>query len=92
MFSEYVKDLGNNVPDKSWMLYLLELFDSGATNNNNHSPIELNLICQFNEYDNFWAIFAGVCSYKQREVAHSTYTPSLFGDEQELHVLASINV
>jgi hypothetical protein len=28
------KDLGNNIPDKSWMLYLLELFDSGPTNSN----------------------------------------------------------
>ena len=25
------KDLGNNIPDKSWMLYLLELFDRGTT-------------------------------------------------------------
>lgn len=57
------KDLGNNIPDKSWMLYLLELFDSGATDDN-HRPIELNLICQFNECDNFWAIFAGVNRYK----------------------------
>jgi len=63
------KDLGNNIPDKSWMLYLLELFDSGATNNNNnHSPIELNLICQFNQYDNFWAIFARVNRYKFTKV------------------------
>jgi hypothetical protein len=57
------KDLGSNIPDKSWMLYLLELFDSGAIDNN-HRAIELNLICQFNEYDNFWAIFAGVNRYK----------------------------
>ena len=40
------KDLGNNIPDKSWMLYLLELFDYGAIDNN-HRAIELNLICQF---------------------------------------------
>lgn len=62
------KDLGNNIPDKSWMLYLLELFDSGATTYNNHRPIELNLICQFNECDNFWAIFAGVNRYKFTKV------------------------
>ena len=61
------KDLGNNIPDNSWMLYLLELFDSGATDNN-HRPIELNLICQFNECDNFWAIFAGVNRYKFTKV------------------------
>lgn len=61
------KDLGNNIPDKSWMLYLLELFDSGAIDNI-HRAIELNLICQFNEYDNFWAIFAGVNRYKFNKV------------------------
>lgn len=61
------EDLENNIPDKSWMLYLLELFDSGATNNNPR-PIELNLICQFNEHDNFWAIFAGVNRYKFTKV------------------------
>jgi hypothetical protein len=44
--------------DNSWMLYLLELFDRSTANN--HIPVELNLICQFNEQDNFWAIFAGV--------------------------------
>jgi hypothetical protein len=53
------KDLGNDIPDKSCMLCILELFDSCATNNN-YSPIELNLICQFNECDNFWAIFEGI--------------------------------
>ena len=62
------KDLGNNIPDKSWMLYLLELFDFGTTDNNNHRAIELNLICQFNEYDNFWAIFAWVNRYKFTKV------------------------
>jgi hypothetical protein len=61
------KDLKKNIPDKSWMLYLLELFDFGATDNN-HRAIELNLICQFNEYDNFWAIFAGVNRYRFTKV------------------------
>src|ERR687887_1918668 len=60
------KDLGNNMPDDSWMLYLLELFDRSSANN--HTPIELNLICQFNDQDNFWAIFAGVNRYKFTEV------------------------
>ncbi len=35
-------DLGNNIQDRSWMLYLLELLDSSATASNNF-PIELNL-------------------------------------------------
>ena len=58
-----VEDMGNRIPDRSWMLYLLEVFDrkTGA-------PAELNLICQFNDRDNFWAIFAGVNRYKFTEV------------------------
>jgi hypothetical protein len=54
------------MPDDSWMLYLLELFDRSTANN--HTPIELNLICQFNDQDNFWAIFAGVNRYKFTKV------------------------
>jgi hypothetical protein len=57
------KDLGNNIQDRSWMLYLLELFDSGETASSNF-PIELNLICQLNEFDHFCAIFAGVNKYR----------------------------
>ena len=58
-----IKDLGNGIPDKSWMLYLLEVFDrKGGV------PAELNLICQFNDRDNFWAIFSGVNRYKFTEV------------------------
>ena len=34
----------------------------------NHRPIELNLICQFNEYDNLWAIFAGINRYRFTKV------------------------
>lgn len=54
-----LEDLGNRIPDKSWMLYLLEVFDGKAG-----VPVELNLICQFNDRDNFWAIFGGVNRYK----------------------------
>lgn len=54
-----VEDIGNYIPDKSWMLYLLELFDK-----NTEAPVELDLICQFNNRDNFWAIFRGVNRYK----------------------------
>jgi hypothetical protein len=54
-----LQDLGNRIPDRSWMLYLLEVFDGKAG-----VPVELNLICQFNARDNFWAIFGGVNRYK----------------------------
>ena len=54
-----LEDFGNRIPDKSWMLYLLELFDrKGGV------PVELNLICQFNDRDNFWAIFGGTNRHK----------------------------
>ncbi|MGI0066202.1 MAG: hypothetical protein ACREA5_02805 [Nitrosotalea sp.] len=53
-----VSDLGNQVPDKSWMLYLLEAFNS------NQVPIELNLICSFNDDGKFHAIFGGINQYE----------------------------
>jgi hypothetical protein len=54
-----LEDMGNHIPDRSWMLYLLELFDSKKD-----LPAELNLICQFNNRDNFWAIFRGINRHK----------------------------
>ncbi|MGI0047097.1 MAG: hypothetical protein ACREBB_07925 [Nitrosotalea sp.] len=53
-----VSDLGNKIPDKSWMLYLLELF------NRQNIPVELNLICSFNDDGKFHAIFGGVNRYE----------------------------
>lgn len=53
-----VSDFGNMIPDKSWMLYLLELF------NRQHVPVELNLICSFNDDGKFHAIFGGVNRYE----------------------------
>ena len=57
-----IEDIGNQIPDKSWMLYLFELF------NNQNIAIELNLICQFDNQDYFEAIFNGVNRYRFREV------------------------
>jgi len=53
---------GNQIPDKSWMLYLLELF------NIRNIPIELNLICQFDNQDYFEAIFQGINRYRFKKV------------------------
>lgn len=53
-----ISDLGNQIPDKSWMLYLLELF------NKKQIPVELNLICSFNDDGKFHAIFGGVNKYE----------------------------
>jgi len=58
-----VEDMGNQIPDKSWMLYLLELF-----NRQQNIAIELNLICQFDSQNYFEAIFNGVNRYRFREV------------------------
>jgi hypothetical protein len=58
-----VEDMSNQIPDKSWMLYLLELF-----NKQQNIAIELNLICQFDNQDYFEAIFNGVNRYRFKEV------------------------
>ena len=57
-----IADIGNHIPDKSWMLYLLELF------NIHNNAIELNLICQFDNQDYFEAIFQGVNRYRFKKV------------------------
>lgn len=57
-----VNDLGNRIPDKSWMLYLLEIFNS------QNIACELNLICQFDGQNYFEAIFQGRNQYRFKEV------------------------
>jgi hypothetical protein len=57
-----VNDLGNRIPDKSWMLYLLEIFNS------QNIACELNLICQFDDQDYFEAIFQGRNQYRFKQV------------------------
>ena len=58
-----IEDLGNQIPDKSWMLFLLELF------NNQNIAIELNLVCQFDDQNYFEAIFNGVNRYRFKKVS-----------------------
>ena len=58
-----IEDMGNQIPDRSWMLYLLELFDKRQ-----NIAIELNLICQFDNQNYFEAIFNGVNRYRFKEV------------------------
>jgi hypothetical protein len=57
-----VNDLGNRIPDKSWMLYLLEIF------NLQNIACELNLICQFDGQDYFEAIYQGRNQYRFKDV------------------------
>ena len=74
------RDLGNMIPDKSWMLYLLEVF------NIQKRPIELNLICQFDGQNYFEAIFNGHNQYRFRKVlpqiGKSFYREITFMDEE----------
>ena len=57
-----IEDMGNQIPDKSWMLYLLEIF------NKQNISAELNLICSFNNDGKFDAIFNGVNRYQFKQI------------------------
>jgi hypothetical protein len=57
-----VNEMVNSIPDKSWMLYLLEIFNS------QNFASELNLICQFDGQDYFEAIFRGVNQYRFKRI------------------------
>ena len=75
-----VNELANNIPDKSWMLYLLEIF------NTQDIALELNLICQFDGQDYFEAIFRGVNQYRfvhVLPVIGHTYNRQIFLDSQK---------
>ena len=75
-----IGDKGNRIPDKSWMLYLLEIF------NIQHVAVELNLICQFDDQDYFEAIFKGHNQYRFTKVlpqiGHSYYREISFIDNE----------
>jgi hypothetical protein len=75
-----VKETANDIPDKSWMLYLLEIF------NLQDIALELNLICQFDGQDYFEAIFRGVNQYRfvhVLPVIGHTYNRQIFLDAQK---------
>src|SRR5581483_7464364 len=57
-----IDNMGNQIPDKSWKLYLFEMF------NKQDIASELNLICQFDNQDYFEAIFGGINRYRFRQV------------------------
>jgi hypothetical protein len=75
-----VNEMMNNIPDKSWMLYLLEIF------NNQNIALELNLICQFDGQDYFEAIFRGANQYRfvhVLPVIGHTYNRQIFLDSKK---------
>jgi hypothetical protein len=51
-------ELKNEIPDRSWMLYLLEVF------NTQNIAVELNLISQYDDQNYFEAIFNGFNKYR----------------------------
>ncbi|MGH9974777.1 MAG: hypothetical protein ACRD8Z_02930 [Nitrososphaeraceae archaeon] len=76
-----IKEMVNNIPDKSWMLYLLEIF------NMQDIALELNLICQFDGQDYFEAIFRGVNQYRFAHVlpiiGHTYNRQILFNSQKQ---------
>ena len=52
----------NDIPDKSWMLYLLEVF------NPQQIAVEINLISQYDDQNYFEAIFNGIIRYRFTKV------------------------
>jgi hypothetical protein len=60
------RDIGNKIPDKSWMLYLFEFFIDRQRKE--PIPIELNLSCAFNNDGKFDAIFGGHNQYQFTQV------------------------
>jgi hypothetical protein len=59
-------ELRNDIPDKSWMLYLLEVF------NTQNTAVELNLISQYDDQNYFEAIFDGFNKYRFIKVLPET--------------------
>ncbi len=82
-----VSDLGNHIPVKSWMLYLLEAFNSQQV------PIELNLICSFNDNGKFHAIFGGVNRYefKVKPVVNHSYLRQIIMEPTKHRVRYHLN-
>lgn len=57
-------DLGNQIPNKSWMLSLFEFFIDKKRN----VPLELDMICQFDNQNYFEAIFGGHNQYRYTQI------------------------
>jgi hypothetical protein len=72
-----VGDLGNKIPKPSWMLYLLEFYL-----NKKEIPVELDLVCSFNDDGKFVAVFGGNNQYTFKitpKVGHS-YVREIIAD------------
>ena len=82
-----IDEMLNSIPDKSWMLYLLEIFNAQDI------ALELNLICQFDGQDYFEAIFRGVNQYRfvnVLPVIGHTYNRQILLDSQEQTIRYSL--
>lgn len=64
-------ELGNQIPDKSWMIYMLELFidrNYVQANQIRSVPLELDLFCQFDGKISFIAVFNGHNQYSFKNI------------------------
>jgi len=79
------QDLGNHIPNGSWMIYLFELF----IDKSRFVPLELDLFCQFDGKNNFKAVFNGVNQHtfkKVPEIGHS-YQCEILLDSSRLTII-----
>jgi hypothetical protein len=93
-------DLGNQIPDKSWMIYMLELFidrNFERANVFRSVPLELDLFCQFDGKIDFIAVFNGHNQYKfnsiRPEIGHSYLREIVIngGERTVLYRLSDLN-
>lgn len=82
------KDIGNQIPEFSWMLYLLEFYDKFL-----NTPIELNLICSFNDSGQFVAIFSGHNQhyFKILPVIGHSYVREIHLDQNQRNIIYRVS-
>jgi hypothetical protein len=88
------RDLGNQIPDKSWMIYLLELFVDSPKK----IPLELDLFSQFDNKNYFEAIFGGHNQYRFSnivpQIGHSYHREIITNDNNKkiIYKLTDLNL
>lgn len=87
-----ISDLPMDIPSNSYMLYLLEFYLGRK-----EVPVELDLICSFNDDGRFWAVFGGNNQYefKMLPVLGHSYIREIISDPGNStinYILNDINV
>ncbi|MGA9150480.1 MAG: hypothetical protein WBZ36_07875, partial [Candidatus Nitrosopolaris sp.] len=91
-----LNDLGNRIPNESHMLYLLEFYLGNKKLPKKEVPVELDLICEFDDDDKFWAVFGGNNQYefKMSPVLGHSYVREIVSDPSSTtinYILNDIN-